>query len=87
MDQKEVIILQSGDPWLTTDSLRIKGIFDSEDSFEKFATQMRDKGIISEWGYKMLTGYYGNGRQCDIQGGQLLVIKEPLNPTLDDVDL
>lgn len=87
MDPKEVIILQSGDPWLTTDSLRIVGIFDSEDSFDEFATQMRDKGVISECGYKMLTGYYGIGRQCDINGGQLLVSKEPINPKLEDVDL
>lgn len=87
MDSKEVIILQSGDPWLTNDSLRIVGIFDNEESFDTFATQMRDKGIISEWGYKSLTGYYGMGRQCDIKNGQLLVTKEPLNPKLEDANI
>lgn len=86
MDGQEVIILQSGDPWLSTDSLRNVGIFDSEDSFDEFATQMLDKGIISEWGYKSLKGYYGNGRQCDIKNGALLVTKEKLNPSIEDTE-
>lgn len=83
---KEVIVLQSGDPWLSTNSLRIVGIFSDERHFTEFADKMLEKGIISEWGYKMLTGYYGNGRQCDIKNGALLVTKEPINPSIDSVD-
>ena len=48
---------------------------------------MLEKGIISDWGYKSLTGYYGMGRQCDIKNGALLVSKEPVNPSIDSVDL
>lgn len=86
MDE-EVIILKSGDPWLSTNSLRIVGIFSDEEHFTEFADKMLEKGIISERGYKSLTGYYGNGRQCDIQNGALLVTKEPVNPAIDSVDL
>lgn len=85
--ESKVIVLQAGDPWLTTRTLRTVGIFTSEEEFQKFANQMLDKGIVSEWGYKSLIGYYGNGRQCDIKDGALLVTTEPLNPALEDVDL
>lgn len=47
MDQKEVIILQSGDPWLTNDSLRIVGIFSDEDKFTEFADKLLEKGVVS----------------------------------------
>ena len=87
MDQKEVIILQSGDPWLTNDSLRIVGIFSDEDKFTEFADKLLEKGVVSDWGYKSLTGYYGFGRQCDIKNGALLVAKEPLNPAFDETDI
>lgn len=62
----EVIVLQAGDPWLTTSSLRTVGIFSDEEHFTEFTDKMLEKGIISDWGYKSLTGYYGMGRQCDI---------------------
>ena len=61
----EVIVLQAGDPWLTTSSLRTVGIFSDEEHFTEFTDKMLEKGIISDWGYKSLTGYYGMGRQCD----------------------
>lgn len=83
----EVIVLQAGDPWLTTSSLRTIGIFSDEEHFTEFTDKMLEKGIISDWGYKSLTGYYGMGRQCDIKNGALLVSKEPVNPSIDSVDL
>lgn len=87
MEGKEVIILQAGDPWLTTSSLRNVGIFSDEDKFKEFAEHMLKKNIISEWGFKSLIGYYGTGRQCDIKNGALLVTKEPLDPDFEDVDI
>lgn len=87
MDGEEVIILQSGDPWLSTSSLRTVGIFSDEDKFTEFADKLLEKGVVSEWGYKSLTGYYGAGRQCDIKNGALLVTREPLNPAFEDVDI
>ena len=83
----EVIVLQAGDTWLTTSSLYTVGIFSDEEHFTEFANKMLEKGIISEWGYKSLTGYYGSGRQCDIKDGALLVTKEPVNPSIHSVDL
>ncbi len=87
MDGKEVIILQSGDSWLSISSLRTVGIFSSEEKFTEFADKLLEKGVVSEWGYKSLTGYYGAGRQCDIKNGALLVTREPLNPAFEDVDI
>lgn len=83
----EVIILQAGDPWLSSSSLRILGIFSDEDNFKKYAGQLPEKNIITEWGYKSLTGYYGNGRQCDYRDGALTVSIEPLNPSIEDTDI
>lgn len=85
--QGEVIILQAGDPWLSSSSLRILGIFSDEDNFKKYAGQLLEKNIITEWGYKSLTGYYGNGRQCDYRDGALTVSIEPLNPSIEDTDI
>lgn len=83
----EVIVLQAGDSWLTTSSLYTVGIFSDEKHFTEFANKMPEKGLISDWGYKSLTGYSGIGRQCDIKNGALLVLKEPVNPSIDSVDL
>lgn len=87
MDGKEVIILNAGDQWLSTGSLRIVGIFSDEDKFKDFAGALLKKNVISEWGYKSLIGLYGTGRQCDIKNGALLVSKEPLNPSIKEVDI
>ena len=87
MEGQEVIILQAGDPWLSTSSLRNIGIFSDEEKFKEFAERMLEKNIISEWGLKSLMGYYGTGRQCDIKNGALLVTKESLNPNIEDVEI
>lgn len=85
--EREAIILYAGDPWLSNSSLRMLGIFSDEGHFKKYANQLLDKGIISEWGYKSITGEYGNGRQCDIKDGALTVAIEPINPDIEDTDI
>ncbi len=85
--ENQVIILQQGDPWLSNSSLSIVGVFSSEESFKQFAEKLLEKGTISDWGYKSLTGYYGNGRQCDIKNGALIVEHYELNPSVEDCDI
>ena len=81
----EVIILFQGDPWLMRDSLRIVGVFSDEDNFKKFADELCRAGTISLAGYHRLIGE--NARQCEIEGGALVVEKYDLNPKLEDTDL
>ncbi len=82
----EVIILQAGDPWLSSSSLRILGIFSDEDNFKKYAGQLLEEHYHG-MGVQILTGYYGNGRQCDYRDGALTVSIEPLNPSIEDTDI
>lgn len=87
MDQ--VIILERGDAWLSRDSLEDIAVFSDESEFERFADTMLEKHILSDYGYKCLTGYYGDHqRQCEIAHSQMLNVRiEPLNPPVEDTDL
>jgi len=84
---EQVIILFSGDSWLSTSSLRIVGVFSDEENFTKYAKELLNRGDISDWGYKSLTGYYGTGRQCDTKHGALLVSIYDLNPDIEGSEL
>lgn len=85
--EKEVIILYSGDPWLSVSSLRIVGVFSSEESLKDVVDKLLENGTISEWGHKSLTGYYGNARQCSIKGGALIVLFQQLDPPIEECDI
>lgn len=76
----EALVLKSGDQWLTTDSLRIEGIFTDEEHLDVVLRKLKDKNVISEYGYNCLSGYYGsNGRQCEYKHGCLTIELEPIN--------
>lgn len=76
-----IIVLMSGDPWLTKSSLEIEGIFSGEIELKQFLSHLFDKGIISQHGFKRLAGEYDPlQRQCEIKDGVLTVEKYELNP-------
>lgn len=78
-------ILYSGDPWLTTSSLEVLAVFTDSDSLKTYIRDLYDKNVISEYGYKCLTGGYGpHDTQAEIANGMLLLTTIPLNPTTSE---
>lgn len=81
----ETSILYIGDPWLTTSSLTPLAVFTDEEAQAAYIRDLYDKEIISEYGYKCLTGYYGdNNTQAEVKNGQILLTSIPLNPTTSE---
>lgn len=83
-----IIVLISGDPWLTKSSLGIEGIFSGEIELNQFLSHLYDKGIISQHGLKSLAGEFGPlQRQCKIKDGALTVEKYELNPNTSSLSM
>lgn len=78
-------ILYIGDPWLSTSSLSVLGVFTDPEAFKAYASDLLSKNIISEYGYKCLLGEYGqNMTMAEVKEGKLLLTSVPLNPTTSE---
>lgn len=78
-------ILYIGDPWLSTSSLSVLGVFTDPEAIKAYASDLLSKNIISEYGYKCLLGERG---QCitmaEYQDEKLWLTSVPLNPTTSE---